>query len=66
MVQAAAAVHHAHERGVLHRDLKPANLLFDDAETLYISDFGLARVALQDASSAGLTQSLQMLGTPAY
>lgn len=63
---AAAAVQHAHERGVLHRDLKPANILFDEAETLFISDFGLARVALQDESTAGLTQSLQMLGTPAY
>lgn len=66
MAQAAAAVHHAHERGVLHRDLKPANLLFDEKETLFISDFGLARMAWQDESSVGLTQSLQMLGTPAY
>src|SRR6516165_4593452 len=30
----AAAVHHAHRRGVLHRDLKPSNILVDTIGTL--------------------------------
>jgi hypothetical protein len=35
----------AHRRSVIHRDVKPANILFDrDAETLKLSDFGIARI----------------------
>ena len=60
--QIASAIHHAHSRGVLHRDLKPGNILFDHDGTPLVSDFGLARFT----SSASVTKSGALLGTPAY
>src|SRR5262249_9814761 len=38
-VQAAEALDHAHELGVVHRDIKPANLLVDSRGHLWITDF---------------------------
>lgn len=59
----ARAVQFAHERNVLHRDLKPSNIMVDNTGVPHIADFGLAK---QIESSADLTLTGHVLGTPGY
>ncbi len=63
MADAAEAVHHAHEQGVIHRDLKPQNLMLDAKGRVYVMDFGLA---LQVEAPSGMSLSGAILGTPAF
>jgi predicted Ser/Thr protein kinase/tetratricopeptide (TPR) repeat protein len=42
-IEAADALAHAHDRGVVHRDLKAANTIISSSARLKIVDFGLAR-----------------------
>jgi serine/threonine protein kinase/tetratricopeptide (TPR) repeat protein len=62
IVQAALALEHAHQLGVVHRDIKPANLLVDASGNLWITDFGLAR----GRTEQGLTRSEDLVGTLRY
>jgi|GEM_PF-3895252 len=61
-LQAAEALHHAHERDVVHRDVKPANLIVDKEGRVWLTDFGLARRLVD----VGATMTGALLGTPRY
>lgn len=61
-VQVADALHYAHGHGILHRDIKPANLLLDAHGTVWVADFGLAKVSETD----DLTKTGDVVGTLQY
>ncbi len=66
-LEACAAVHHGHQRGVIHRDLKPANLLVGFSRKVKVIDFGasLLQEGLEDLT-APITEQGQLLGTLRY
>jgi hypothetical protein len=68
-IQAAPALKHAHDRGVVHRDLKPSNLLRtadpdapDGPGLLKLTDFGIASLF----ASRHLTVTGGVVGTAEY
>ena len=61
-VRVADALHYAHEQGVLHRDIKPSNLMLDLLGQVWVTDFGLAKVAHEE----DITNTGEFVGTLRY
>lgn len=66
MIQVAAGLAHASERGVVHRDIKPSNILITPEGKAKIVDMGLARHLEPGSVNGGVTQSGVTLGTFDY
>lgn len=60
-IQIAQGLQAAFVRGLIHRDVKPGNILFADAHTAKIVDFGLALLLEEEAAARG-----EVWGTPYY
>ena len=67
--QMVAALGAAHRAGVIHRDLKSSNVMLvprKEGVRVVITDFGLARDTRPTAEEASMTQTGQLVGSPAY
>ena len=68
--QVCAAVHHAHQKGIIHRDIKPANVLvtLDSGQSLAkVIDFGIAKAMhLTLTEKTMFTEYGQIIGTLEY
>jgi hypothetical protein len=58
----SAALHAAHQQGILHRDIKPSNILLDQRGRTRLTDFGSAKLDGQTS----VTQTGGLVGTLPY
>jgi serine/threonine protein kinase len=61
-LQVAAALGHAHQKGVLHRDVKPSNIMLSQDGRAILLDFGLATTS----GGSDLTRTGSQIGSLAY
>jgi molecular chaperone DnaK len=62
-LQICDAIGYAHRLGIVHRDIKPANIMVTKANTIKITDFGIAKILKGDD---GTKSGTAVIGTPLY
>ncbi len=63
ILQLMTGLGYAHRQGVIHRNLKPGNILFDEAGSACLTDFGLVRASSQ---TFNFTQPSLLMETAMY
>ncbi len=61
-LQLAHALDTIHRAGIIHGDIKPQNVMFRDATSLVLVDFGVSRII----ETSTVLRAGQVVGTPAY
>jgi serine/threonine protein kinase len=65
-ISLARALETAHSKGIIHRDVKPANILMANGRDPKLSDFGIAKLIMDDETTKDLTGTGRGIGTFKY
>ena len=68
IVETAKGLEYANAQGMIHRDIKPQNILITENDDVKITDFGLAKFAIDtlEDKNRELTKEGETFGTPDY